>query len=284
LSEWRVDAAEMVLTAEEVEELQIATLAEPLVIEEGRWRVPVVVDLPWRDLSPERKWSRNKSALEIQAFAIDEDWKIQDFFASGFQLDLEELAEYLANGGVRFFGELSLPPGDFQLRTLVRNLRSGEVSVSTTRLLIPEMSDPKPRLGAPLFVDDSGQWLLLTDATTQQSESGDLLTAGESRFMPLARPALGADTRVSILVPAQASEGADVGVDARVVTLDGKPVEAGDVEWHRPLLAGLNGTRWIPGTLSTEGLAAGDYRLEVTASWGETTPNQTRTTDFTVED
>jgi hypothetical protein len=135
-----------------------------------------------------------------------------------------------------------------------------------------------------LFVDDSGQWLLLTDATTQQSESGDLLTAGESRFMPLARPALGADTRASILVPAQASEGADVGVDARVVTLDGKPVEAGDVEWHRPLLAGLNGTRWIPGTLSTEGLAVGDYRLEVTASWGETTPNQTRTTDFTVED
>ena len=69
-----------------------------------------------------------------------------------------------------------------------------------------------------------------------------------------------------------------------MVTLDGEPVEAREVEWHRPLLAGLNGTRWIPGTLSTEGLEAGGYRLEVTASWGETSPNQTRTTVFTVED
>ncbi|NHZ73027.1 MAG: VWA domain-containing protein, partial [Nitrospirae bacterium] len=175
LSEWRVDAAEMVLTAEEVEELQIATLAEPLVREEGRWRVPVVVDLPWADLSPERKRSRNKSALEIQAFAIDANWKIQDFFASGFQLDLGELEKYLADGGVRFLGELSLPPGDFQLRTLVRNLRSGKVSVSTTRLLVPAVSDQTPHLGAPLFVDESGEWLLLADPSTQGSEDGDLL-------------------------------------------------------------------------------------------------------------
>ncbi len=84
LSEWRVDAAEMVLTAEEVEELQVATLAEPLAIEEGRWRVPVVVDLPWEDLSPERKRSRHKSALEIQAFAVDGELEGTGFLRQWF--------------------------------------------------------------------------------------------------------------------------------------------------------------------------------------------------------
>jgi hypothetical protein len=88
----------------------------------------------------------------------------------------------------------------------------------------------------------------------------------------------------SILVPAQTPEGLEIGVEARVVTDDGEPVEVRDIQWHRPLQAGLDGAQWIPGTLSTAGLAAGDYRLEVTATWGETSPNQTRTADFTVED
>jgi len=284
LSEWRVDAAEMVLTAEEIDELQIATLAQPLCVEEGRWRVPVVVDLPWEDLSPERKRSKHKSALEIQAFAIDGDWKVQGFFASGFQLDLGELEKYLGNGGVRFFGELSLPPGDFQLRILVRNLRSGEVSVSTTRLSVPDATALAPHVGAPFFVDDSRQWLMVTDPSTPSVGSADLLVAGEDRFMPLVSPVLLMGTMASILVPAQTPEGLEIGVEARVVTDDGEPVEVRDIQWHRPLQAGLDGAQWIPGTLSTAGLVAGDYRLEVTANWGANSTSQTRSTDFTVND
>lgn len=284
LSEWRVDAAEMVLTAEEVEELQVATLAEPLAIEEGRWRVPVVVNLPWEDLSPERKRSSHKSALEIQAFAVDGNWMVQGFFASGFQLDLGELEEHLGNGGVRFLGELSLPPGDYQLRVLVRNLRSGEVSVSTTRLSVPDASELAPHVGAPFFVDDSGQWLMVTDPSTQSVGSADLLVAGEDRFMPLVSPVLLTGTMASILVLAQTPEGLEIGVEARVVTDDGEPVEVRDIQWHRPLQAGLDGAQWIPATLSTAGLAAGDYRLEVKASWGGASTTQIRTMDFTVED
>jgi VWFA-related protein len=284
LSEWRVDAAEMVLTAEEVEELQVATLAEPLAIEEGRWRVPVVVNLPWEDLSPERKRSSHKSALEIQAYAVDGNWMVQGFFASGFQLDLGELEEHLGNGGVRFLGELSLPPGDYQLRVLVRNLRSGEVSVSTTRLSVPDASELAPHVGAPFFVDDSGQWLMVTDPSTQSVGSADLLVAGEDRFMPLVSPVLLTGTMASILVLAQTPEGLEIGVEARVVTDDGEPVEVRDIQWHRPLQAGLDGAQWIPATLSTAGLAAGDYRLEVKASWGGASTTQIRTMDFTVED
>ena len=284
LSEWRVDAAEMVLTAEEVEELRVTTLAVPLSVEQERWRVPVVVDLPWADLSPERKRGKDKSALEIQAFAIDEDWQIQGFFTSGFQLDLGDLEAYLADGGVRFLGELSLPPGDFQLRILVRNLRSGEVFVSTTQLLVPEIANRSHHVGAPLFVDDSGQWLMLTGASTQGSGRADLLIAGESRFMPLVERALAVGSEVSILVPARGSEGARMGLEARILNHAGEAVEAGQVRWHQPLLTGAEGIRWIPGTVSTDGLAAGDYRLEVTASWGEIASDQTAATSFTIEE
>jgi hypothetical protein len=284
LSEWRVDAAEMVLSAEEVEELQIATLAEPLVLEGGRWRVPVLVDLPWEDLSPERKRRKHQSALEIQVFAIDGDWKVQGFFASGFQLDLGELEEHLSEGGLRFFGELALPPGDFQLRVMVRNLRSGEVSVSTTRLLVPDASEMALHVGAPLFVDNSGQWLMLTDPSTQTAGRGDLLVAGESRFMPLVKPALAAGSQASVLIPALMSGNVHLGIEARILTLGGEPVEAPEVLWHEFLPTGFGGTRWIPGTFSTQGLEAGDYRLEVRASGPGNDTAQTRSTDFTIQD
>ena len=195
-----------------------------------------------------------------------------------------ELERYLGNGGVRFLGELSLPPGDFQLRTLVRNLRSGEVSVSTTRLSVPDASELAPHVGAPFFVDDSGQWLMVTDPSTQSVGSADLLVAGETRFMPLVRPTLTAGSQAPILVPAQTPEGLKIGVEARVVTNDGEPIEVRDIQWHRPLQSGLDGMQWIPATFSATGLAAGDYRLEVTASWGGTSTTQTRAMDFTVED
>ncbi len=125
---------------------------------------------------------------------------------------------------------------------------------------------------------------MVTDPSTASVGSADLLVAGENRFMPLVRPVLVTGTMASILVPAQISEGVEVGVEARVLTHDGEPVEARELQWHRPLQAELNGARWIPGTLSTAGLVAGDYRLEVTASWGATSTSQTRSTDFTVDD
>ena len=282
LSEWRVDAAEMVLTAEVIEELQIATLAEPVLLEAGRWRVPVVVELPWEDLSSERKRRKDMSALEIQAFAIDQDWNVEGLLASGFRLDLAELEGYVSGGGVRFFGELSLPPGEFRLRVLVRNLRSGEVSASTMQLTVPDISGQGFQFGSPFFVDDSGRWLMITVPSTLEA-GGDLLVAGESRFMPLVKPVLVAGSSVSILVPARAAEGAQIGVEARVVTHDGEPLAVPGVSWHRPLLAGVDGNRWIPGTLSTEGLEAGDYRLEVTTLEEAGSDRQTRTTDFKVQ-
>ena len=282
LSEWRVDAAEMVLTGEESEELQIAILAEPLVLEEGRWRIPVVVDLPWEDLSPERKRRRETAALEVQAFAVDGDWKVHGFFASGFRLDLAELEEYVGGGGVRFFGELSLPPGRFRLRLLVRNLRSGELAATTRQLVVPDAPGDGLRIGAPFFVDGSGQWILIMDPSAQETGAGGLLLAGEDRFMPLVRPELSEGTRASILIPTSASKGAQVGVEARVVSHDGELMATPSVEWHQPPLGGANGTRWIPGTLSTDGLPPGDYRLEVTASQGATSVRQIRSTEFTV--
>jgi hypothetical protein len=102
--------------------------------------------------------------------------------------------------------------------------------------------------------------------------------------MPLVRPTLTAGSQAPILVSAQTPEGLKIGVEARVVTDDGEPVEVRDIQWHRPLQSGLDGVQWIPATFSAAGLAAGDYRLEVTASWGGTSTTQTRAMDFTVED
>jgi len=73
-------------------------------------------------------------------------------------------------------------------------------------------------------------------------------------------------------------------LEARILTSAGEVVKAGQVQWHRPLLTGAGGLRWIPGTVSTEGLPEGDYRLEVTASWGETASAQTAASSFTIEE
>jgi hypothetical protein len=278
LSEWRVDTAELILTAEEIEQLQVSALAAPVFHEQGRWRVPVVVEVPWRDLSPERKRGGDKAAFEIQGFAIDEDWQVHGLFASGFQLDLAKLERYLDDGGVRFFGELALLPGSYQLRLLVRNLRSGETSASTSSLSVPQVTGEAPELGSPLFVDDSGRWLLLTDPSTRQGGNEELLLAGDSRFMPRVKPTLAEGAEASLLLPVRGQMSLEVDFEIRIVGDGGTPVAGGALRWHQPVPAGVEGRSWVPATFSPRGLPTGDYRLEVRTS------GQSVAVDFAIGD
>ncbi|HEV3073115.1 MAG TPA: VWA domain-containing protein, partial [Thermoanaerobaculia bacterium] len=58
---------------------------------------------------------------EIYAYAIDSSGSIQDFFSQSLRLDLAKAAPALRRGGLKFFGHLDLPPGEYNVRVLVRN-------------------------------------------------------------------------------------------------------------------------------------------------------------------
>ena len=75
-----------------------------------------------------------KLGLEIYVYAIGPDDRLRDFFVRTISTDLAQNREKLMAAGVRYFGELRLPPGDYRIRTLVRNAATGRMGLSVTTL------------------------------------------------------------------------------------------------------------------------------------------------------
>ncbi len=63
--------------------------------------------------------------FDIFLYAIDEEGGIGDFFTQRLQLDLSTFGDKLTRTGLKMFGELVLPSGDYSLRLFIRETRFG---------------------------------------------------------------------------------------------------------------------------------------------------------------
>ncbi len=147
--EQRVDAARWLLGERESRELEVAvrshTVSDPL----GGTRVPLAVEVSGQSLLAAR--SRRAGDLVFQALARDSRGRLVDHLAAVKSLDFAALEGTLAAGGVRFVGDLGLPPGEFTLRVMVWNRRGGEVFLGTFPLAVGSAS---PAPAAP-----RGSWI-----------------------------------------------------------------------------------------------------------------------------
>ena len=76
-----------------------------------------------------------------------------DYVASEMALDLAKVRPALEARGIKFYGTLYLPPGEYGLRVLVRNATTGRAGVAATRLSVPVIPGGAPRVLPPLFPD-----------------------------------------------------------------------------------------------------------------------------------
>jgi VWFA-related protein len=132
--EQRIDAAEWLLTNLEASELEVAVYAETITDPLGGTRVPVAVELAGSSLMAIR--TSKPSQLELQLVALDPEMKVWDVLTAETRLDYSSKEVAVHQGGVRFLGELGIPPGEYQIRVLVRSRRRGEVFLGTYPLAV----------------------------------------------------------------------------------------------------------------------------------------------------
>ncbi len=296
--ERRVDAAELLLGDERVAEIETAVLATALPATGGLARVPLVVEVAGADLLAGGRKSRR--GVEIQAFALDPAGGVADLQLTGVDLDLDRWERTLERGGLRFVGELELPAGDYTLRVLVRNVESGRLYLGGTPLRVADATAGAPHLQPPLFLEsERGNWVLVRrtarrgpddllglgprtppdgpPAATRVARDGSAGEASAPRsgadeagrvgrddgpLVPVARPVLAPGATAVVLVLGTHLESGAV-LESRVLDAGGRPAPAAQLELVERLAAGADRVERLVGRLSTDGLAAGDYRLEV---------------------
>lgn len=272
--ERRMDAAELLLGDEERRGLPADVLTAALPRAGGPARVPVLVELPGEPLAGGRRLGRLR--VEIHGYALNAEGGIEDLFAQELALDLRAVGDTLRQGGLRFLGELDLPAGEHTLRLLARNVASGDTFLTSRPLAVAPLGEA-PRLLPPLFIDTSGRWIL-----TRQSGIDHPFTLGERSFLPAAHPTLeaGQAAPLCLMVFHLPAEGAVL--ESRVYTAEGRMVRGGRLEIAQRLAGDDGAADSLLGRFAPDGLAAGDYLLEVTLAHNATGTRTAAATPFRV--
>ncbi|HEX9670629.1 MAG TPA: VWA domain-containing protein, partial [Thermoanaerobaculia bacterium] len=260
VGERRFRAAELIVSGEERTEIPLAVLATPFTGAEERGYVPVVIEVAGPAVAAEK--SGETAALELYAYAFDGEGRVQDFFAQQLELDAERTAAAAA-GGLRFVGDLQLPPGEHVLRLLVRGGATGKTTLRVVPLTVPSPQRVAKRLLQPFFIAGDGAALTVREAAAAPGDGAYPFRLGEQPFVPEPDPLLAAGEDVRLFLAGYQLAGGDLRLRGKVLGADGKEVAGGVLTGLGRVTAG-DGLDRVLATFRPEGLAPGAYRLVVT--------------------
>jgi VWFA-related protein len=258
--------ASALLAGAEVGVIPLSALAVPLPgpPDGGPARVPVLVEV-----SGEGLLAGNRAPVfpaEVYVYAFDAAGGVVDYLSQAFGMDLGRVEARLRATGLKVYGELSLPPGEYSLRVLVRNGNTGAFSLRTMPLAVPPSLAAAPALLPPLVAEPADRWLLArTTARAAGSPPPFPFTRGGQTYIPAARPELAAGA-TPVLVPARGLAPGPLSVEARVLDAAGRPLGAARFALLGREEGGEAAPDLLAGEVTPPPLPPGEYRLEVTVT------------------
>ena len=283
--ERRLLAANVIANEIPFDDIPIRVLALPFASGEES-SVPVLVEVPGAPLLATDRGE--KLGVEIYVYAIGADDRLRDFFVRNISADLAQNRAKLMAAGVRYFGELRLPPGSYRIRTLVRNAATGRMGSAVTPLTVPTFASGQPYLLAPVFLESAGDWVAVQGAAREPGAGAanpfSALPGAGLTPAAVARVAPGDASQVCLVAyHVGAPDARDLKLGSEILGEDGRPVGtvklavlgavAPDAEGKRMLLLSFP---------APADLAPGRYGLRVFLQDGVGGPARQATTPFLV--
>lgn len=266
--EKRLLASDLIAAAVERDELTMDVLAAPFRAGPNQAYVPVIVEIDGHSLLEDH--GRPRLPVEIYAYVTDDKSEMRDFFSRVVTLDLTGREDTFANTGLKYYGSLDLPPGDYLLRVLARNARTGATGVETVVLHVPTFDSGEPTLLPPFFHEEPGAWFLVREQPADRYSKTTVypFTVNGEPYVPSAVPLLleGGDGAAEIcLVGYNLGEG-DLFLQGTVLDGDGERMEGGALSLRERTVTGIPGLDKLVAAFDPVDLPAGDYTLRVTVT------------------
>ena len=129
----------------------------------------------------------DRAGVNVYAYAMDAQGTTHNSLFHTIGLDLTKAEALLRKSGVKYYGEMSLPRGEYTLRVLVRNNDTGRTGVTITPLSVAPQGVRDPFLLPPLFVDEGQPWILVKGGSRSAQPAGEYPFAiGGESFVPSA--------------------------------------------------------------------------------------------------
>ncbi|HEX4959243.1 MAG TPA: VWA domain-containing protein [Thermoanaerobaculia bacterium] len=252
-----------------------AVLAAPFRAAGDKAYVPILIEVDGPALLANKP--QGVLPVEVYVYALGADGAIQDFLFQALGLDLAKTEAPLRQSGLKFFGHLDLPAGEYSVRTLIRNGSTGAYSLRAEALTVPAFA-AGPVLLPPLFPEPPGRWLMIREAQRGAQVAYPFM-ARQQPFIPASRPALAAGQEIPMALVGYNLGARDLKAEARVLAADGK--ESGTGEVRVVGREGSGGVDRLTATFKPPKLPPGEYRLQVTLT-GAAGPAGTASSAFVV--
>jgi VWFA-related protein len=238
-------------------------LASPFPNGTDSARVPIVVEIPG-----DRLLAKNEGpqlTVDLFLYAVDQKHETKDYLFHSVSLDLTKLRERLRKTGLKYYGEMNLPSGDYTLRVLVRNNATGQFGVSVTPLTVPASVDAFT--SPPLFMDEGREWIMVRGkGRGAPGQAGPYPFAfGADAFVPAASPNIKSGDARQICLIAHHFEGelAEMQYTGRILGEDGRPHGRAELQLVRASNEDREGERKFLLQFRPSGLDPGRYALAV---------------------
>jgi Flp pilus assembly protein TadD len=254
----RVETAALLMSGQEGGTIPVAALAIPLPGSAGKARVAVVLEVDGAEAMEGQNGDLLR--LEICLYAVtsgpDGAGRVVGSRMDTVEIDLARLGADLEKSGLKYVGELQLAPGEYALRTLVRNAATSEVGLRMLPLSVPDFAQSQGVLLPPLVAEPAGAWLQARGAGIASPPPGLSFEA-----LPAARPVFSPSAKISLKVPAWKLGGGDLQAEvrrpggARVATF---PLTIASRE-----TSGAEGLELLAATVQLKGIEDGVYELGI---------------------
>ncbi|HEX5716276.1 MAG TPA: tetratricopeptide repeat protein [Thermoanaerobaculia bacterium] len=257
----RVETAALLMSGQEGGTIPVAALAIPLPGAGGKARVAVLLEMDGAETMEGQNGDLLR--LEVCLYALtsapDGSGRVAGSRMDTVEIDLARLGADLEKSGLKYTGELQLAPGEYALRTLVRNAATSEVGLRMLPLSVPDFGQSQNVLLPPLVAEPAGAWLQARGAGIASPPPGLSFET-----LPSARPVFSPTQEISLRVPAWKLGGGELQIEvrrpggARVATF---PLKIASREE-----SGTAGLELLAATVQLKGVEEGVYELGIASA------------------
>jgi VWFA-related protein len=244
--------------------LAASVLAAPFASGKDLAYVPVVIEVNGASLLAGKQAAT--LPVEIYVYAIDANGSVQDFFTQTLGLDLTKAEPTLRQAGLKFFGHLELPKGNYSIRTLVRNGTTGASSLRVSAVAVPAFAAGEAALLPPLFPDPSNRWLNVRETPKEgQPQAAYPFMLKQQPYIPTSLPMLTPGQPAAMVLQGYNLGEGELKADLKILSADGKEIPGGSLKLAEKE-GGATGPVRVAATFQPPALQPGEYTLQVTVT------------------
>lgn len=250
-----LNTAEIVLNDIAQTDVRVSVLAAPIPTAGGNATVPVIVDINGDDVLRAAAQSSDVTA-EVFVYAFDDEGIVRDRMFQRLTIDVAKQRERL-RGGIKYVTTLSLTPGRYAIKSLVRVGQSEKKGYARTDVDVPATYDVA--VLPPLFLDQPGRALLVRGGSHDPAAAFPFYLDGEP-FLPAATAAVTGSAARRYVVFVYNAAADEIDLDTAVVDAMGKRRNVTPSLLSR--VQGESVTKLVY-EIANAGLDAGPARLDV---------------------